>query len=148
MNGTAILSGSEADNASGHFHSPMTSHGISIPSAQMLAAHVNGSGGKGGVDANAPDAGAQSNAVVGQVLADSLAGGHTKGPNLDALLQNATEGHGHGGAHSAALAALASHAAENVSNVHSGHFVGFAMSHGAPIMEQVMMHQDAAPAHS
>ena len=82
------------------------------------------------------------------MLADSLAGGHAKGPNLDALLQNATEAHGHGGAHSAALAALASHAAENVSNVHSGHFVGFAMSQGASIMDHMTMHQDAAPAHS
>jgi hypothetical protein len=112
-----------------------------MPSAQMLAAHM-GVGKGGAAEAqNATDV--QSNAVVGKVLADSLAGGHGHGPNIDALLHNAAgPGHGHG---QDALAALASYDAPAVSFGHSGVFAGF---HNAPLMEHMAMHQDAAPVHN
>ena len=133
-----LAHGTEAHVMS-HGPAPLTAASIAMPSAQMLAAHM-GVGKGGAAEAqNATDV--QSNAVVGKVLADSLAGGHGHGPNIDALLHNAA-GHGHG---QDALAALASHDAPAVSFGHSGVFAGF---HNAPVMEHMMMHQDAAPVHN
>jgi hypothetical protein len=123
--------------AMGHGPAPMAAAAIAIPPAQMLAAHMGVD--KGGAEAQNVTA-VQSNAVVGKVLADSLAGGHAHGPNIDTLLSHVAAGHGHGGAPDA-LAALASHDAGGVSFGHSGGFAGF---HAAPLMEQMMIHQDAA----
>jgi hypothetical protein len=138
---TQLLAGTEGHGAS-HGAAAVTAASIAIPPAQLLAAHVGGD--KGGAEgAGNAAAGVQSNAVVSQVLADSLAGGHGHGPNIDTLLHNAV-GHGHGNAQDA-LAALASHDAAAVSFGHSGVFAGF---HNAPIMEQMIMHQDAPAAHN
>jgi VCBS repeat-containing protein len=138
---TQLLAGTEGHGAN-HGAAAVTAASIAIPPAQLLAAHVGaGNGGVGGAENAAT--GVQSNAVVSQVLADALAGGHGHGPNIDTLLHNAV-GHGHGNAQDA-LAALASHDTAGVSFGHSGVFAGF---HNAPIMEQMMMHQDAAPVHN
>jgi len=136
---TQLLHGTEGP-AMHHGPAPVTAASIAIPSAQMLAAHMGV--GKGGAEAqNVTDV--QSNAVVGKVLADSLAGGHGHGPNIDTLLHNAGA-HGHGNAQDA-LAALASHDAAGVSNGHSSVFAGF---HGAPLVEHIMaIHQDAPVQH-
>jgi len=140
---TQLLAGTEGHVMS-HGPVPVTSAGIAIPSAQQLAAHMGHGADKGAVDGLANSAsGAQSNAVVGKVLADSLAGGHGHGPNIDVLLSHAA-GHDHGNAKDA-LAALASHDTSGVSNGHSGVFAGF---HNAPIMEHMAMQHDAMPAHS
>jgi len=143
MHAAPLLGGSE-----GHVvaqHAMFTSAGISIPSAQMLATHGAPGVGKAAPDAHASVGGAQTNAVVGQVLADSLAGGQAHGPNIDTLLHNVAGLHGHGAdAHSV----LASQALADVSIGHSGSFAGFASGHGAPIMHVMMMHHDATPAHT
>ncbi len=143
MHGTPLLGGTDAHVAA---HSAaFTSAAVSMPSAQMLAAHAAANGGKSvDGDAHASVAGAQQNAV-GQVIADALAGGHGHG-SIDTLLHNATGAHGHAGAD--ALAALASHSAPDVSFLHGGMAAGFASAHGAPLMHQIMMHQDVAPAHN
>jgi len=141
---TQLLHGTES-HAMSHGPAPVAAAAsIAIPSAEMLAAHMGAGAAKGGVDtAQAAASGVHPNADVGKVLADALAGGHGHGANIDALLHNAV-GHGHGTAQDA-LAALASHDAGAVSIGHSGVFAGF---HNAPIMEQMMMHQDAPAAHS
>jgi hypothetical protein len=138
---TQLLAATEGHVMS-HGPAPLTSSAIAIPPAQLLAAHMGG--GTGGVEgAQAVATGVHSGGVVARVLADALAGGHGHGPNIDALLHNAT-GHGHGNAQDA-LANLASHGSDSVSNGHSGVFAGF---HSAPIMEHMMViHQDAPAQH-
>jgi hypothetical protein len=103
-----------------------------MPSAQQLAGLAHNGDGVQHVEGK----------VVAQVLSDALQGGAGHGPNLDALI-NALPGHG---GHGNPLEALASHGDGAVSFGHSGGFAGFTSGHGAPIMEIVMMHQDA-PAH-
>jgi hypothetical protein len=138
---TQLLAATES-HIMNHGPAPLTSSAIAIPPAQLLAAHV--AAGTGGVEgAQNVVTGGHSGGVVARVLADALAGGHGHGPNIDALLHNAT-GHGHGNAQDA-LANLASHGSDSVSNGHSGVFAGF---HGAPIMEHMMViHQDAPAQH-
>lgn len=118
--------------------SPVTAAGIVMPSFEDLAGH---SGGKA--------EGQQHNEVVGKVLADALHGGGGEGPNVESLI-NSLPGHGGGqGDHgNAALEALASHGAAAVPNGDTGVFAGFSGGHGMHMMEQMTMHQDAAPAHA
>jgi hypothetical protein len=121
-----------ADHGEGHASAQVTAAAIVMPSAQQLAGLAHNGDGVQHVEGK----------VVAQVLSDALQGGAGHGPNLDALI-NALPGHG---GHGNPLEALASHGDGAVSFGHSGGFAGFTSGHGAPIMEIVMMHQDA-PAH-
>jgi hypothetical protein len=116
-----------------------TADAVAMPSADMLVTAGLARG-----DASAIT-GAQHNQVVGQVLVDALHGG-SSGPSIDALI-NAVSGHA-GQAGDATMAALASHAAASVPNGDMGVFAGFSGVYGMPMMEHMMMHQDAAPAHA
>jgi hypothetical protein len=76
-------------------------------------------------------------------LADALHGGDTHGPNIDQLVESLpTKG---GAGHS--LETLANHDHGHVPNGHSAVFAGFTNAHGGPILDHIMVHQDAAPAH-
>jgi len=80
---------------------------------------------------------------VGKVLADALHGGGQHGGNLDALI-NSLPSHDAG---ASVADALASQAAHGVPNVDISAFAGFHGPHQAPVMEHLVMHQDAAPTH-
>jgi hypothetical protein len=83
----------------------------------------------------------QGNEVVAQVLADALHGGG--GGTIEALVNSLPN---HGGA--PATEALASLAANGVSNGDTGVLAGFQGVHLALTMESMVVHQDAAPAHA
>jgi hypothetical protein len=87
---------------------------------------------------------AQHNEVVGQVLADALHGG-ANGATIDHVLSSLP---GNGGGAEAALAALASHGGNAVSNGDSGVFAGFTASHAVFNLEAMIVHVDAAPTHA
>ena len=89
----------------------------------------------------APQAAAET---VGKILADALNGGGN-GPDLDAVL-DALPGrgeHGRGLAHD-----LASRFGHDVPNGDTGETAGFTAPHAMPTMDDMAMHQDAAPAHA
>jgi hypothetical protein len=111
---------------------PATAASIIMPSAAQLAAADAGVGG------------AQHNQVIGQVLADALHGGGS-GPDIDSVLSSLPS---HGGAHTAALEALASQAGAAVPNGDSSAFAGFTAANAAFTMEHMMVHVDAAPTHA
>jgi hypothetical protein len=119
----------------------LTAAAIAMPSVQQLvAAKLAPQGHEGVAGSHHVVAGHD----VGKVLADALHGGHEHGTNIDALI-NSLPGHAGRGD---PLEALASHGHGAVSNGHSGVFASFTSGHGAPIMEHMMMHQDAVQAHS
>jgi VCBS repeat-containing protein len=137
---TELLHGTDAHAAHGNGGAaPLVAAAIIMPSAQQLAAANAGAENAGLVGNHHVPAGQD----VGKVLADALHGGATHGPNLDALINSLP----HHAGPANALEALASHGDAHVSNGHTGHFAGFTSAH-APIMEHMMMHQDAVPAHS
>jgi hypothetical protein len=88
----------------------------------------------------------QHNQVVGQVLADALHGGDSS--SIDSLINSLPTQSGGGDHGTSALEALASHGAAAVSNGDMGIFAGFSAVHGMSMMEHMVMHQDAAPAHA
>jgi hypothetical protein len=135
---TALAQGTEGpmSHAGAGMAATFTADAVAMPSADMLVTAGLARG-----DASAIT-GAQHNQVVGQVLVDALHGG-SSGPSIDALI-NAVSGH----AGDATMAALASHAAASVPNGDMGVFAGFSGVYGMPMMEHMMMHQDAAPAHA
>jgi hypothetical protein len=141
----AALPGGSEMPGFGHGHgpavAPLTATGIIMPSAQQLAAAANQSGQPQG--ATVAGSQPQSNQVVSQVLADSLQGGHGPTANVDALI-NTLPAHG---APESSLSTLASLGHMPVSFGHSVIFFGSAGGHGAPLMEQMMAHQDAPPVH-
>ncbi|QNN67500.1 hypothetical protein H9L13_00580 [Sphingomonas lutea] len=102
--------------------SPIVAQDIALP-AEML--ELDG----GGV---------QHNAIVGKVLVDALDGGGSS-PNLDALINAISGG-------TPSLEPVATLDPAHVPGGDTGHFAGFTMAHDMPIMEQMMTHQDAAPA--
>jgi hypothetical protein len=122
---------------------PLTAAAVAMPAAaHLLAAAAHNAGADAKNAGVTGDGGAQHNQVVAQVLADALhGGGH--GPNLDALINALPGDHGAKG-----LEALASHGAAGVPNGDMTAFAGFTGGHAMPIMEQMAMHHDAAPAHS
>ncbi|MEA3066099.1 MAG: large repetitive protein, partial [Sphingomonadales bacterium] len=118
----------------------VAAQGVIMPSAEQLAAACESAPQLTSVAGNQP----QHNEVVGKVLADALQGGDGHAPNIEALVQSIGL-HGPLGSH--ALEALASHGMEAVSNGHMAMFAGFAGGHGGLMMDPMIVHQDAAPAH-
>jgi uncharacterized membrane-anchored protein len=80
---------------------------------------------------------------VAKVLADALHGGNAH--DIDALVDAATGSKGSGPNHG--IQTLASHGLESVSNGHTDVFAGFSSGHGGHMMDALIVHQDAAPAH-
>jgi hypothetical protein len=118
---------------------------VAMPSAEQIAALASGAGGKGVAgDQHTQVDSAQHNQVVGKVLADSLAGGGGHESAIEAILNSLPS---HGGAN-AALEALASHGAANVPAWDAAGLASFAAAHPVFTMETMMLHPDAAPAHS
>jgi VCBS repeat-containing protein len=127
---TALLQGTQLQQ-SAPVESSFTSASVGMPSAEMLAA----------ANLNIAEGLANSNAEVGRVLADALAGG-AQGSNIDAVI-DAVAGAG-GGAH-AALEAIASHGGAAVPAWHMADMAGFMGGHSMPTMEIMVIHPDTAP---
>jgi hypothetical protein len=136
LQGTA---GSAHGGTAGGDSAHIAAQGVIMPSAQQLAA----------ASALAPQASvagnpAQHNEVVAKALADALHGGGGDGHNIDALVEAAT---GKGSGPNSGINALASHGMATVSNGHTDDFAGFSFGHGGHMMDAMIVHQDAAPAH-
>ncbi|MEO8175168.1 MAG: choice-of-anchor K domain-containing protein [Sphingomicrobium sp.] len=114
--------------------STLTSGGVTMPSAAMLAAANAG--------AATGDGPARHNADVGQVLADALGNSGHHGPAIDALLDAAT---GRGVDVHAAADALASHGDAVVPAWDTASFAAFPVLATMMMMaEHPMLHPDAA----
>jgi hypothetical protein len=137
---TELLQGtsSAAHGASSSNVADIAAQVVIMPSAEQLAAAA----------AEAPQAlvadNQQHNEIVGKVLADALHGGGGPAPDIEGLV-HAIGAHGRAG--NQALEALASHGMEAVPNGHMASFAGFAGGHGCLMMDPMIVHQDAAPAH-
>ncbi|HEX6072762.1 MAG TPA: DUF5801 repeats-in-toxin domain-containing protein [Sphingomicrobium sp.] len=123
-------------NDGGDAPAALTAAGIVMPDAGLLIA----------ADQAASVGAPQHNQVVGQVLADALHGGDSS--TIDSLINSLPTQSGGGDHGTSALEALASHGAAAVSNGDMGIFAGFSAMHGMNMMEHMVMHQDAAPAHA
>jgi hypothetical protein len=123
-------------NDGGDAPAALTAAGIVMPDAGLLVA----------ADQAASVGAPQHNQVVGQVLADALHGGDSS--TIDSLINSLPTQSGGGDHGTSALEALASHGAAAVSNGDMGIFAGFSAVHGMSMMEHMVMHQDAAPAHA
>jgi hypothetical protein len=133
--GSELPQGTDSPVATSAPASAITADAIAMPSAEMLASIGSGVG----IDGQAI---AQANQVVGQVLADALAGGGANQIDIDAALSQLPS---HGGA-TGALDALASQNGSGVPSWNSGGMTAFAGANDMLSVDAVMLHPDAAPA--
>jgi hypothetical protein len=138
---TALPEGTEAP-AQADAQTSVTADAIIMPDAELLIAAAKGGAEGEGAAAGGVE-GVQHNAIVGRVLDDALNGGGD-GPSLDAVL-NALPGGGDQGGNG--LEALTSPGQDVVSNGDTADFAGFTAAFTMPTMDEMAVHQDAAPAH-